>query len=158
MKTVILNLFFLLFSSVALCCFTPKPEQVSLPEELVSRVRQIYLAEVIERDPKGFVQFKVIETLKGKKKSSFRLEGALSESESDSGTDFYKHTREDFWTKSGGRMQIEPSCQITPSFSVGKKYLVFVDKPYHLKSFELISSVDSDAWLKKVRDLLKGIK
>lgn len=156
MKTAILNLFVLLFSSVALCCFAPKPEQVSVPEELVSRVRRIYLAEAVERDSKGFIQFKVIETLKGKQKSSFSIEGVLSESES--GADFDRHLREDFWTKSGGRMQIEASCQITPSFSVGKKYLVFADKPYHLKSFELIASVDADAWLKKVKELLKSVK
>ena len=155
MKAVILNLIFIMFSSMALCCFAPKAEQVSTPEKLVKRVNKIYLAEVVENSSKSF-QFKVIETLKGKKKSNFRIDGVLAESNSE--TDFDKHSKEDFWGKSGGRMQVEPNCQITPSFSIGKKYLVFMDKPYHLKSFELITSVDSDEWLKKVKEILKSIK
>lgn len=146
----------LIWSSEAFCCFAPKPEQTVPIEKLVQRTGEIYLAEAIEKDQKGKIYFKVIETLKGSKKSTFLLEGVLSSDAN--GTDFDHHNRKDFWLPSGGRSQIEPSCEIIPTFQHGKKYLIFASKPYHFKSFELIESVDNDEWIKKVKKQLKIAK
>jgi hypothetical protein len=47
-----------------------------------------------------------------------------------------------------------PDCRIHPNFEEGRTYLVFLDEPYHPKSFERIAS-DSDKWLQAVRTLTR---
>ncbi|WII72745.1 hypothetical protein QJS83_02530 [Bdellovibrio sp. 22V] len=148
-KTLVMG-FLLFLPGVIWACFAPKPEQVADPVVLIKRTNNIYLAEALG-SLDGKVDFKVIERIKGKKREKFQVPALITE---ETGTDFKAHTLESFWSKSGGRGQIEPSCEIVPNFQKGKKYLVFLDKPYHLKSFELIET-DGDVWLKKVREKAK---
>lgn len=152
MKSLFISLALVLSAATAVACFAPNPDQTSTPEELVKRTKQIYLAIALKQDQKGPVQLSVVETLKGPKKSKIQIQGLLSEF---TGNDFAAHSQPEFWETNGGRMLVEPSCQINPAFSKDKKYLVFVDKPYHVKSFELIEDVEKDAWLKKIRSILK---
>ncbi len=56
----------------------------------------------------------------------------------------------------GARLDNEQDCEIHPSFAVGQTYLMFIDKPYHRKSFELImrtngNSLTQDKWLQYVK-------
>lgn len=148
MKILLSSIFCVLLvaPTVSFGCFAPKPEQVAVAEVLIKRTKDIYLAEAVQSS-NGKIDFRVVERLKGKNRTAFSISGLLTDEAS---TDFKGHKLESFWSKSGGRGQIEPSCEIVPSFQKGKKYVIFLDKPYHVKSFELIES-DSDTWLKKVR-------
>jgi hypothetical protein len=150
----------------ALACYAPSPEQKVDWKVLVKRTNDIALAEVIEVttvgqavaiDPQGntIYKLKVIETLKGKADPTFNLVGDITDAGQD--TDFSKHKSKSFWNRgSAGRSPIRPDCVIPPTFKKGERYLVFLTKPYHFKSFELIKS-DGDEWLKKVRDEAKKI-
>ncbi|MEN0059686.1 MAG: hypothetical protein AAGB31_12680 [Bdellovibrio sp.] len=138
--------------ALAFGCFAPKPEQVVAPEILVKKAESIYLGEAIGASAKGIVDFKVVETLKGKKKNKIHIEAMLGTLKD---TDFNKHEQVEFWQPSGGRMQIEPSCDINPHFEKGKKYLLVMGKPYHVKSFELILD-KNDKWLKEVKGYLQA--
>lgn len=142
---------FMIVPVLAWGCFAPKPDQVAAPEVLIKRSKNIYLADAFESSG-AKVDFKVIEILKGKRRTRFQISGAFAD---EVGTDFNGHRLESFWSKSGGRVQIEPNCEIVPNFQKGKRYLIFLDKPYHFKSFELIENGD-DAWLKKVRAEVKS--
>lgn len=140
----------ILIPAFAFGCFAPKPEQVFEPEILVKKAENIYLGEAIGASVKGLVDFKVVETLKGKKKNKIQIKAMLGTLKD---TDFQKHEQVEFWQPSGGRMQIEPSCDINPHFEKGKKYLLVMSEPYHVKSFELILD-KNDKWLKEVKGLL----
>lgn len=142
----------LLISSSVFACFVPRPEQMESIDKLVSRTKNIYLAEAISRNSDGFISFNVHDTLKGKSIKTFQIHAVLIEKSTD--TDFDLHKSPDFWRASGGRAEIEPSCQLVATFRKGKMYLIFADIPYHFKSFEQIDS-DKDTWLKRVREELK---
>lgn len=150
-KKIIVVGLFQFFPILALCCFAPKSEQSTDVVTLIKRTNNIYLAEAVNLS-NGKFDFKVLEKIKGKIRDKFQVRALISD---ETGTDYNSHKLESFWSKSGGRMQVEPSCEIIPNFQKGKKYLVFLDKPYHLKSFEIIVT-DGDEWLKKVREESKS--
>jgi len=52
-----------------------------------------------------------------------------------------------------GRAVVQSSCDISAGFRPGRTYLIFLDEPYHYRSFEQIIAPD-DAWLTKVRFLV----
>ena len=96
--------------------------------------------------------FEALEILKGGKHSKFEILGysGLKGDES-----YESHTNDLFWKKMGGRTSNHfASCVTMPNFDIGYNYLVFVDKPYHRKSFELIVD-EEDKWLQYVRDKVK---
>lgn len=134
-------------------CFTPKPDQISTPEDLIARTSEIHLAKAQRSVESGLVEFEVIETLKGKNVPKFHLRGHLQLGQS--GSDFNRHRLDDFWMGSGGRASIGSDCQLTVSFTKEGTYLIFVNRPFHFKSFELIESPD-DLWLLRVRKELSA--
>lgn len=139
-------------------CFVPPQEQYVPVDELISRTEKIVLATVTEaklsKDGWGVIyKFRTDKTLKGSLGEEFEVigsppyHGAL--------TDFDDHREHGFWNDGGGRETNGTDCEISPSFGVGLVYLVFVDKPYHRKSFELITKTYGDAsardkWLQYV--------
>jgi hypothetical protein len=152
-KKFFVGLFFLCIclTETLLACFAPKQEQIVSTQDLVKRTKDIYLAEASGAESKQTV-FKVLKTLKGKQIDAFKLESSIIMSENE--TDFHRHTDKSFWEPSGGRVQIGADCKLSMSFQKGKKYVIFYNKPYHFKSFELIES-DNDIWLAFVQKKAK---
>ena len=140
-------------------CFAPPPEQVTAPEDLIQRTENIVLAEVIEaKSPLGTYEvtytFQTVRTLKGDVSGEFQITGYPSIGEG-SNRNFDHHNDEGFWSSGAGRSPNHTDCAIHPTFSVGGTYLVFLDHPYHVKSFEAIirthgDSEKRDKWLRYV--------
>jgi hypothetical protein len=149
----------LAFSLPALGCFQPPAEQRTAPDELISRTNNIVLARVIAakdvHDSYGVsYTFKTVRTLKGKAPSQFQISGhpAIWEGEN---RRFNDHSDKEFWSNGVGRSLNDTDCQIHPTFAVGGTYLVFLDQPYHVKSFEIIVRTNGNAdvrdkWLQYV--------
>lgn len=141
----------------ASACGAPPAEQNVLSQELVSRTDNVVLARVTsaqETAPRGRIIYtlEVVETLKGNSNTHLQLVGARQwKGHHDSYSD---HHDQVFWNNDGhyGRSSNGPNCEIYPSFSVGWSYLVFLDKPYHSRSFELIRNAKTDRWYKYVAD------
>jgi len=95
--------------------------------------------------------FATVETLKGTEAKEFAMEfwmwGAVDGGEAD---DFDHHRRPD-WQDRGGRVgEVDPDCEVSPRFAIGARYLLFVDKPWHVLGFEQVTAED-DLWLSEVR-------
>lgn len=156
-------------SSAALACFVPTPEQTSPWQALVHRSANIVLAEAVSAQPAdpqalGTVQLKVVQTLKGTARAQVEINEArvipkLDPKNTDKGDEpkqqsFNDHRDKLFWQNRMGRTIAGPDCLIHPTFIAGEKYLVFADKPYHVKSFEMIRN-ENDEWLAKVKAEIK---
>ena len=159
------SILFLLPSTVLACYATPK-EQMVPADELIKRTESIVLARVVaanleSTDGRNRVfhtvnyEFELIEVVKGESKEKFSLNGRPLMNGQDA-TSFSNHKDERFWDTSEGRVFRTMSCTITPSFAVGSSYLLFLDKPYHQKSFELVNAhkpylIVTDKWLEYVK-------
>lgn len=144
----------------AFACYSVSDELKPSAEQLVGKSKNIFLAEVTNissamkniKGSKTFYSFKIIEVLKGSSKSTIQIAASYAENIE---SDFDMHKKKEFWTdNSFGRVNITPACEILPSFSIGKRYLLFPDEPFTFKSFELIET-EKDMFLSKVRELLK---
>lgn len=154
------------FSTLAAVgCFSTPQEQIVDAEKLIERTSQIVLARVVEakadlKTGEVTYSFHAEKVIKGGKIESFSIVGYelfLPEEM----TTFDHHRSEDFWEGDAGRCRHDTDCKIHPSFAVGATYLVFVDTPYHRKSFELIQMLGSepdtrDKWLKWVEETVKA--
>jgi hypothetical protein len=166
MKTLSIIASSIVFSTVvAIGCFSTPQEQIVEAEKLVQRTSQIVLAKVVEAraDLKtGLViySFRAEKVIKGKVSESFVIVGdALVDPEAL--TTFQDHRLDGFWEGDAGRCQHDADCKIHPSFVVGATYLVFMDQPYHRKSFEQIAMLGQDPdtkdkWLKWVEESVKA--
>lgn len=96
----------------------------------------------------------VIETLKGDMSDNVQVLGLRSREELTHNLDL--HADENFLSNPTGRLGHAPDCKVYTSFALGGYYLAFVDKPYHIKSFEYLGAdldrVYKDKWLLYVRD------
>jgi hypothetical protein len=148
------------FVTDCLACYVPPPEQHVPPKELMARTQNIVLAQVtsaeLVRDYEVLYTFKRITNLSGATKDTFQLLGypAIWEGEN---SNFNHHFDPAFWSDTRGRTPNDTDCQIHPSFSVGGTYLLFLDKPYHVKSFEIIIRTNGDKstkdkWLQYVEN------
>lgn len=169
-------IFCFLFYSTSWACYSPPSEYLIGPEDLIKKTEKIYYAEAIAKDEKFNYEFKVIEDLRNSpdaeglvtkimiflkiKKptvfksmvgSTFKLQGFDRPYKNEN---FENHSNEIFNRWSVGRAEIAPDCELAPTFQVGKKYLIFFDKPFTFKSFEEISSTD-DRWYIKTKELVK---
>jgi hypothetical protein len=141
----------------AIACDFPPPEQITPAPDLVKRTKTIVLARVISAEYKTNsvdYTFQTISAQKGTPSSKFTISGESLIS-GDWLTTYNHHTDERFWGNHFGRSPNYPDCEIHPSFSVGATFLVFLERPYHIKSFELIIRTHGDkkdAWLKWVED------
>lgn len=153
----LLFLLFALFSHFSFSCDEQPTIHSVHPDELISRTSQIVLAKVVsasisENGNEVNYKFETIKVLKGSPIESFEILGyPLFEEEI---TSFDHHNSEEFWTNYGGRVYGWTDCEIHPGFSVGLKYLVFMGKPYHVKSFEIIYH-NKDKWLLYVEEKIK---
>ncbi|HEB26702.1 MAG TPA: hypothetical protein ENI05_02845 [Porticoccus sp.] len=150
----------IIVSSNATACFAPPLEQHVRPLELISRTERIVLAKVINASSEKnsyevLYKFETIKTLKGKVRDTFTIEGhPLYQGGM---TNFNNHSDPDFWEESWGRESNDADCEIYPSFSVGAIFLIFLDRPYHSKSFENIILTNGDKnikdkWLQYVEE------
>jgi hypothetical protein len=142
----------------AMACHVPPPEQRVPPKELIGRTKNIALAQVVKaevlRGTEVRYTFNRIKSISGSPAETFTIVGrALVDGEL---TTFGNHTERLFWS-SVGRSTNDTDCQIYPTFVVGGTYLVFLDRPYHVKSFEQIvrthgDKQSKDKWLQYVED------
>jgi len=139
------------------------PIQMTHPDELVLRSSDITVSRIVGANyDKGtvFYTFEVIECIKGD--LAVRHRGIIrGRPAGDRAVEIYDdHRDKSFWRRSAGRMFPDPGNRIHPSFSVGTIYLMFHNRPYHVKSFECIrlsdqSGDEGDRWLEYVRDAVK---
>jgi hypothetical protein len=147
------------FAVPAYACYTPPPAQRTHADELIARTRQIVLARVVAAEMavdanSVSYQFKALRTLKGTEPENIRIVGFPGLWEGDIER-FNDHADPLFWENRVGRSQNDTDCQIHPAFSVGGTYLLFLDEPYHVKSFEMILKTGGgadvrDKWLQYV--------
>jgi hypothetical protein len=145
-------------------CYAPPAQQLVPPDELIARTQNIVLARAIrgeakEDDYEVSYTFRTIKILKGSALDTFEIMGrpAIFEGWNEN---FDHHFHKDFWSVSAGRLSNEPDCRIHPVFSVGGTYLMFLDQPYHRKSFEIILRPEGEAdirdkWLQYVESRVK---
>ncbi len=145
------------FAGQAFACTAPPPIQYQQISELIARNKHIVLAKVegmrIVNNDKVSYRFKTLENLKGDNKTNFQLVGITEDSPNTNS--FNNHRNNEFWQDTGGRLYTSADCQIYPSFTVGSTYLLFLDKPYHVKSFEKIENIRSknrDKWFSYVKN------
>ena len=152
MKLLSVILIFLFSSSLALACSAPPAVQNTPDDELISRTKNIVLARVIsaqlQENGSVLYKFKTEEVIKGKAEITFEIVGGPMWA---SDMEHFEHH-----SIQGARLGNGPDCKIHPSFAVWHTYLVFLDKPYHRKSFELIirtggSPSVQDKWLQYVK-------
>lgn len=159
-KIFAIRLIFSLNLTSAIACEIPPPEQTTPATELVKRTKTIVLARVISAEYKTNsvdYTFQTISALKGTPPSKFIISGEPL-IWGDRLTDYNQHTDERFWGNHFGRSPNDTDCEIHPSFSVGAIFLVFLEQPYHIKSFELIIRThgdQKDVWLKWVEDQVR---
>ena len=167
LKTITFSILVFFCSGHAIACVVAPAEQRVAVDELISRTDNIILAKAVRaeyRNPEQTGQsnphdvvhhdFEILKSLKGENQSEFSLIGGLMEH--DRRNHFNHHTEPDFWEDVYGRSFNMPDCIIHPTFIVGSVYLVFLDQPYHYKSFELIEKhsdpEDRDKWLAYVEE------
>ena len=149
----------LLASKSSFACLMTPPAQFTPPDELIARTENIALARVVRADAASngwevLYTFETTKQLKGTHRKAFQILGGEAIWET-SNHRFNEHFDEAFWNDHNGRVFHGTSCRIRPGFAVGGTYLIFLDKPYHSKSFEMILIKDGpadkkDKWLQYV--------
>jgi hypothetical protein len=154
-----LNLILLgwLLASMTSFGIAPDTNLVCETDTFIERSWNIVLARVISAEVSDCNShnvvdycFEVVETLRGDQKENFCIRGHRMEFNHDFSS-FKNHTEELFWKRSIGRSHVYEDTAVVPRFSVGWTYLIFLDKPYHVKAFEEVSR-DSDKWLIYVKN------
>lgn len=149
--------FFLLSTTVAACVDIPTQQNHS-HEQLVKRTETIVLAKAVLIQPAGgdlhTVKFYVSKVLKGAQKNNFELTGLAADLKNGN-NDYNKHNDLRFWAYSNtGNFKRFENCNLYGYFKQGEQYLIFLDPPFHPRSFEIVSSTE-DAWYKEVVTLIK---
>lgn len=157
-------IFMLLLSSKAFACYTPPVSYVSPYIELIARTSKIALVKIesvraMKAAPSSKRQFVIYsasirQMIKGQLPNKVEIMG-LRSVEGNPDTTFMDHSDDKFWDNHGGRTINSYDCKIYPNFIVGRRYLIFFDKPYHFKSFERIDSL-TDRWLTTVIKFVKN--
>lgn len=159
--TLILSI--LIFFPFKLLACTAPPAYLTVPYyELISRTNRIALAETVKIDSLGGHQYEyhfvLKESVKGNVDSSFSMtfENIPSPYAQDiPDNDFDSHKSGIFWDQFYSRQWNGPDCEMHPRFQKGSTYLLFLDKPFHWFSFELITS-NQDLWFQTVRNVVKS--
>lgn len=152
-------------SATAWACFATPEEQIVPAKELIDRTKTIVLAKVERAEVLGEdsisvrYYFREIRSLKGDSPERFTIDG-VSSAYTGPLDDFEHHYSEAFFENSGGRSWHDTDCVIYPSFAVGGTFLIFLEKPYHRKSFEIIIRTHGgegvrDKWLTWVEEQTK---
>lgn len=149
----------------AWACFTTPAEQIVPAKELIDRTKTIVLVQVVKAELLGQDTldvryfFREIQSLKGDAPETFYMDG-VSVVYSNPLDHFEHHYDYGFWEDRGGRSWHNEACVINPSFAVGGIFLIFLEKPFHRKSFELIIRThggvgERDKWLSWVEEQIK---
>jgi hypothetical protein len=167
---VVACLLALLSATAARACSDPPAAAVAPVPELVARTAIVVLAtakdaqelfRVSSVEPKGGLAARAVirytftadETLKGHGPTRFSLEFSAVDPTAappETSEDFDHHRAPD-WQGKGGRIgSVGSDCEIGARFNIGARYLIFVDKPWHVLGFERIAA-DDDLWLRDVR-------
>ena len=147
-----------LTSQVASACDKIPESQTQSINQLITRTNNIVIAQAKKPEIGGdglyTVEFEVSDVLKGSQWSNFILQGKPTTPDK-LGNDFNKHGDLQFWAYlNTGNFFRDKDCNLYGYFERGRQYLIFIDKPFHPKSFELISSQE-DSWLKEVKKQLE---
>lgn len=161
-------LILLLFSNEAVACTLAIADRSVPADELIDRTKNIVLARVIKAEylePKkvngenedevmqAYVEavenlyqpvkytFEVFDLIKGKSQKFFFMKSKMLYSSGEL-EHFNIHKDKNFWENNGGSFGVCSHDQ--RAFAVGSFYLMFLDKPYHRKSFERIVNFRSD--------------
>ncbi len=141
----------------------PMDYQVCKQDELIKRTHNIVLARVVgaelidETTSSVRYKFQTEMVFKGEGKNQFSIEGIPLTSEHYI-TTFDHHSDALFWKPPVGRCMPWEDAKIRPAFCTGGWFLVFIDEPYHVKSFEHIVATKTDKWLVYVRDKIQEHK
>ncbi len=134
-----------------------RPTQICHQDKLIKRCDNIVLVTVTSAKlvENGMVvyKFKVNETIKGAGIDVFSLRGNITFYEHDL-RHFDHHSDPDFWSNNMSRVYVT-YYEVIPSFVTGGRFLIFVDEPYHARSFERIPSPLTDKWLWYVKKKVK---
>ncbi len=121
---------------------------------MIKGTPDIYYAEAVSysKEDETFT-FKVIEALKGEKRSDFTALGAPLEADAVE-SDFGYHKAQTFWDDiTAARTTFGADCRLNPKFKIGSRYLVFFKEPFQAKSFELVKN-RGDRWFKHVYETI----
>src|SRR2546426_1064209 len=148
-------LFVLLIPAWAFGCTQPPATMRPPYTELIARTATIVLADAVAleevADRRARYRFTVVEALKGRPAADTTLTFARAERPTSwAETDFDGHRDPRFWDRLATREGNDSNCRMNPVFSVGSRYLLFIEEPYHWRSFERIVASD-DRWLATVR-------
>lgn len=149
----------LIFSfSYADACYVPPKEFYWDVKKITKKAENIFIGvpvEYLEPDESFTprVKFRVVDTLKGKNKEYFIIEGFKAEGEV---SDFSQHEEAEFWDEAfAGNVVMPGDCGAYGRFTIGHKYLIFSGKYInHPKAQERIIN-EEDKWLKKILKLAK---
>lgn len=147
----------LLVAFPALCCTVPPQHILREHDALIAEATSIVLVEVAPGRTGSSRRFKVLRTWKA---AVTQVPVACRvPSDGDWMTDFSAHSDKTFWQDRAGRLGISGDCTvISPAFSVGEKYLLFLGIAPDLKQFEQVSSA-GDRWLQYVeKQFFKALK
>ena len=158
---------FVFISHQGFACYATPKERIVSADDLIRRTKNIVLAKVTDSDytapkidmdsapgvygPTTKIFFEVIRIIKGTSEKTFDFMSYGKSSEA-SLNNYDDHKDPEFWKKETG--MLGPCSHNTPGFVLGSVYLIFLDEPYHVKSFELINNydvgTDQDKWLSYV--------
>lgn len=162
-----LFLFFVFFSypfENAICCPAIPPEEYTPYTDLIHGTTRIALGSLqnskVLQDGSREYLFKTTKVVKGSVGETFTVVdvdiGVAISSENNS--DYEGHTKKEFWENPYfGRGQSFIDCKIHPVFNQGDQYLIFLDKPYHWKSFERVATLQ-DKWFVEVSTVVSVAK
>jgi hypothetical protein len=147
----------ILLSNLTFACTGIPIPQTHTHEQLVKRTDNIVLARASQPQPVNgdlhVVKFYVTDVLKGSPENSFDLTGLVAD-QNNGNTDYNKHNDLKFWAYSNtGNFKRLNNCNIYGYFKAGEQYLIFIDPPFHPRSFELVSSTE-DAWYQEVKKII----
>jgi hypothetical protein len=121
---------------------------------VLARVIEENVNENIEKDKiKDVVyKFELIENIKGNVEKPIIINGYNISNDNDHNL----HAEPKFWEQGWfGSAPISVNCEMMIGFNPDISYLLFLDKPYSVKSFEPILDLKEDKWLQYVRDKVK---
>jgi hypothetical protein len=155
----------LMLTALESTAYMVSPAVQNVPfDKFIERSNTIVLAKAAKSEAmsNGDVRyfFEVKNTIAGNVAKNFEVIG-LPETASADLNHFNHHNDRQFLKTSQGRMVHDTDCQIHSSFALGREYLLFLDVPYHNKSFELIVNGrgdlrKKDKWLQYVEDQIKA--
>jgi hypothetical protein len=157
---VVALLLFAAGSRICWACRATPHAQLMSPDEQIAGASNIAIAKAVSESATadGRIEYKFIvqRRLLGADEREFTVNGGKAALHD---TSYDSHADPGFWHRGGGRSSADTACLISPVFSVGKSYIVFLDSTPTRRSFERIDVRDgivdeNDKWLLYIRKKL----